>query len=78
MNLTNGAPVEPSLVEPAWWALVQNVQLDQSNAAVHMAVVRYSPITMALAEALEEYRPQDPFVQQVLADRGAYVLDPGR
>lgn len=61
--------------------------LDHSNAAVHTATVRYSPITFRLAEVLGQY-PWLPRsvagvhsmdkVQDVLEDRGLYEEDPGR
>jgi hypothetical protein len=61
--------------------------LDHSNAAIHMAPVRYSPITFRLAEALShEDRVQDLCydglvggeVAKVMADRGVYPEDTGR
>ena len=67
-----------SLEEAAWWAFVKLVHEDQANAAMHCANVRYSPLTFSLARALNKYRPQDPFVQQVMVDDGLYPLDPGR
>lgn len=66
------------LEEYAWWAFVKIFHEDHANAAFHCATVRYSPLTFRLAEALSPYRPQDPFVQQVLADKGQYTEDPGR
>jgi len=70
--------MEDPVISAAWWALVQNYHTDKANAAIHCALVRYSPLTMSLAEALQPYRGEDPFVQEVLADKGAYELDPGR
>ena len=52
--------------------------LDHSNAAVHMAVVKYSPITFALAEMVAEFSPSWDKVQAVITDRGKYDLDLGR
>jgi len=60
--------------------------LDHSNAAIHSAPVRYSPITFRLAEALDELRfeavPDDDFSRSlldlVLVDLGAYPEDTGR
>jgi hypothetical protein len=69
---------QPALVAPAWWAFVKLFHDDQANAAMHCANVRYSPITFRLAEALNDHMPQDPFVQQVLADKGVYEEDTGR
>ena len=57
--------------------------LDQSNAAVHMAPVRYSPITFRLAEAIQDLVTEVsndiyPDVYGVLLDLGAYEEDKGR
>jgi len=71
-------PQSVSLEEAAWWAFVKLVHEDQANAAMHCASVRYSPLTFSLAKALNRYRPQDPYVQQVMVDVGLYQEDPGR
>lgn len=60
--------------------------LDESNAAIHMAPVRYSPITFALAERIRwravrstRFSAEDmQNVREVLAHRGKYALDKGR
>lgn len=63
--------------------------LDHSNAAVHMAPVRYSPITFRLAEALADNSLgiyvqvvnegwSEKEISQVMADKGRYVEDRGR
>jgi hypothetical protein len=69
---------QPALVDPAWWAFVKVFHEDKANASMHCAVVRYSPLTFRLAEALNEYMPLDPYVQSVLGDVGAYEEDTGR
>jgi hypothetical protein len=63
--------------------------LDHSNAAVHMAPVRYSPITFRLAECLSD-NTHGIYIQVahegwsenelslVMADKGRYVEDKGR
>jgi len=78
-------PGTADLIEAASWALEHFEALDQSNACIHMGEVRYSPITMALAVALNDVLPSDPDVQgdrgalgRVLLHRGAYELDTGR
>ena len=64
-----------------WHCFRQNVHLDESNAAVHCAPVRYSPITFRLTEYLwnhfPSYRSQVE-VARVAADLGSYAEDPGR
>lgn len=56
--------------------------LDRSNAAIHMAEPKYSPITFQCAEALTVYGPGEEFlppdVKEVLGHRGNYELDAGR
>lgn len=57
--------------------------LDHSNAAVHTAAVRYSPITFRLAEAINELADEVTpkvyaDVYDVLTDMGAYEEDTGR
>jgi hypothetical protein len=62
--------------------------MDRANAAVHCAVVRFSPITFRLAEAVveEQARRDSPIllgvtqeaIAEVLAHRGAYEEDKGR
>jgi hypothetical protein len=54
--------------------------LDHSNAAVHTAEVRFSPITFRLAEALHGngfIRPTAN-IAEVIADSGKYKEDKGR
>ena len=63
--------------------------LDHSNAAVHMAPVRYSPITFRLAEALADNSLgiyiqvvnegwSERELRQVMTDLGKYEEDKGR
>jgi len=57
--------------------------LDHSNAAIHTASVRYSPITFRLAEAINEVAEEVTpkvygDVYSVLADKGYYDEDKGR
>jgi len=52
--------------------------LDRSNAAIHTAVVQFSPITFRLAETLTEMGVEDEEVAQVMADKGRYEEDGGR
>lgn len=57
------------------------VHLDESNAAIHCAPVRYSPLTFRLAEALDslpESEVPDPTVAAVIAHVGHYDEDRGR
>lgn len=59
------------------WCLQHFRRLDESNAAIHCAPVRYSPITFRLAETLAE-RGDFSEVGEVIAHRGLYPEDPGR
>lgn len=53
--------------------------LDHSNAAVHTAAVRYSPITFRLAEHLVHYGfAEDEWVIDVMTHAGTYLEDRGR
>lgn len=59
--------------------------LDRSNAAVHLAPVRYSPITFRLAEHVFDAARWSPtarlsveLAREVMAHAGAYPEDPGR
>jgi hypothetical protein len=63
--------------------------LDHSNAAVHMAQVRYSPITFRLAECLADNTHgiymvivnegwSESELQAVMTDLGKYEEDKGR
>lgn len=55
------------------------VHLDESNAAIHCAPVRYSPITFRLAERLGQgHLSEDPFVTAVISHVGSYEEDTGR
>ncbi len=62
--------------------LTHFVHLDNANAAIHCADVRYSPITFRLAETVAEMFPDmantDPDVQRVLDHVGRYEEDKGR
>ena len=56
--------------------------LDKSNAAIHLAPAKFSPIVFRLAEFLEDplnnCRTMTPEVAEVLQHLGKYPLDPGR
>lgn len=67
--------IDPALADAC---LRHFYHLDHSNAAVHTAPVRYSPITFRLAEALTAAREGSALVAHVMADRGAYEEDKGR
>jgi hypothetical protein len=74
-----------SLDQLLWECFRHFVHLDESNAAVHCSLVRYSPITFRLAEQLDlmirrdDLHPRnDALLTEVLAHRGAYPEDRGR
>ena len=76
------APDGPTsdLAEVLHQALRHFVHLDESNAAIHCAPVRYSPITFRLAEQTEALTvaPGDEFAARVLDHVGQYEEDTGR
>jgi hypothetical protein len=74
-----------SLQEAALWALEHFKALDEANAKIHCAPVRYSPLTFRLAEALcEELEKGGEDVEwpmavsTVIIEVGKYQEDPGR
>jgi hypothetical protein len=80
-GLPDSIPQGMELHEILWHTLRQNVHLDESNAAIHCASVRYSPITFRIAEYLWNHFPsyrQRLELAQVVADSGSYAEDPGR
>jgi hypothetical protein len=75
------AKMTDDLTKAACWAFEHFYHLDQSNAQIHCAPVRFSPITFRLAEALSEYGAYitDNFhLRQVIEARGQYAEDKGR
>ena len=74
-------PQRMPLHDILWHCLRQNVHLDESNAAIHTAPVRYSPITFRLAEYLWNHFPSYRNrieLAAVAADLGSYDEDTGR
>jgi hypothetical protein len=71
-----------SLIEAAYMAFRFFYHYDRSNAAVHCAEVRYSPITFRLAEAISGYSTvmaaEHDDLMEVLNHVGLYEEDPGR
>lgn len=64
-----------------WHCFQQNYHLDHSNAQVHTAPVRYSPITFRLAEYIWEQFPGhrvNDDLRAVWLARGEYEEDKGR
>ena len=59
-------------------AFLHFYHLDRSNAAIHVAEVRYSPITFRLASWLHDVGYEEELVYKVLDDRGLYEEDKGR
>lgn len=54
--------------------------VDESNAGIHLAKVKYSPITFALAEAMDPGNGYSycPDAVEVLSHKGKYKVDKGR
>lgn len=72
-------------VEALVWCLRHFKTLDESNAAIHCAPVKYSPLTFRIAQALDALDDvvfdddrDETGVRAVLAHVGAYQMDPGR
>jgi hypothetical protein len=65
----------PDIERLLWLCLTYFAHLDESNAAIHCADVRYSPITFRLAEALSL---DDETVRRVMAHSNQYEEDKGR
>lgn len=64
------------------WCFIQNYHQDKSNAAIHCAPVRFSPITFRLATALTAHWPEGEDITsemgEILGHIGKYPEDPGR
>lgn len=67
-----------ALTGPAYVAFLHMYHMDTANACMHVADVRFSPITFRLAEALEGLVNDSGEIEEVLAHRGQYAEDPGR
>lgn len=68
-------------IEAMVWCLEYFARLDESNAKIHCAPVRYSPITFRCERALIELgvdRSEHPVLAEVYAHDGAYEEDKGR
>lgn len=53
--------------------------MDWSNAMIHQASVKFSPLTFALSSILRDSPIEGhPFVEEVEGHRGMYPLDTGR
>lgn len=75
------------LIDILSFCFEQNYGLDRSNAAIHTAVVRFSPITFRLAEEITAQRNAYGFallgvtaaaVAEVMSHNGSYTEDVGR
>lgn len=75
-----------SALEALLWCVEHFEAIDQANAKMHCAPVRYSPITFRVANAYNELANSGRVPVQgmpnpvlaVLGHEGAYELDPGR
>ena len=74
--------MDPKTLNLLTWCFKQNFHADHMNAAIHMAAVRYSPITFRLAEAISEVTTVNneryQAVYTVMLDKGLYEEDMGR
>lgn len=64
-----------TLDQVLWECFRHFVHLDHSNAAVHCAIVRYSPITFRLAEELQAMLVRSNDTWRDLDQGGAELLD---
>jgi hypothetical protein len=76
--------VQETIDHVLWECFRHFVHLDEANAAIHFAPVRYSPLTFRLAEHLAPIPsewltpPDDYLLRNVLNHLGAYEEDRGR
>lgn len=73
------------MTDVLWECFRYFVHMDESNAAIHCADVRYSPITFRLAEQLHELdmypsllKRNGDLLKRVMAANGTYAEDAGR
>jgi hypothetical protein len=70
------------MIEALMWAFRQNYHLDKSNAAVHCAPVRFSPLTFKLYSELYATWPSNGDITAEMAEVrshiGEYEVDHGR
>jgi hypothetical protein len=69
------------LSEILWYSFQQNFHADHSNASIHCATVRYSPLTFRLAEYIWDTFPNyqvNDDLRAVWLDRNQYEEDKGR
>ena len=84
MNAIDAAieEIDQELQEAALWSFQYFEAMDQANAKIHCAPVKYSPITFRLARALRAVWPLDQDVTEemarVLHHVGQYEEDTGR
>lgn len=78
---------EPQLTldQTLWECFCYFAHADEMNAAIHTAIVRYSPITFRLAEHLAPVLDRDfltlnskELLIKVLQHKGSYAEDQGR
>lgn len=64
--------------DPILHAFFHFYHMDKANASIHLASVRFSPITFALANTASCYYTAVEEVNEVLEHVGTYALDTGR
>lgn len=72
-------PTKPGVV--LGWCLSHFVHIDEANACMHCAPVRYSPITFRVAEIVMTMAGPahaHKLASEVLSHRGKYAEDKGR
>ena len=86
------SPDMPDSALPAtatYWAFLHFYFMDKANACMHMAPVKFSPITFQLAKNVEDEYGELGYDEDILTDfspefgevmrhRGRYEVDPGR
>lgn len=60
------------------WALDHFYNADMANAAIHIAPVKFSPITFELAILLHKQGSDSSNVLEILSHTGKYEPDKGR
>lgn len=71
-----------SILNGTLWSFDYFYHTDKANACMHMAPVRFSPITFLLLDELMASWPKNDDISQEMAEvrshKGKYELDPGR
>jgi len=76
-------PDDAKILTTTEWAFLHFYYMDKANACMHLAPVRFSPITFQMAEkVVDSWLPGtgdwSEELSEVWSHRGRYEVDPGR